>query len=580
MIVDLNKTQKTVDWDVLAPLLDFVPIKASGLYANQGDPLYAQHVAGAVSQGVPFHAFHFLYCKNETEARRDAGLFFRIVKGQGHWPVAWVLDCEAGWGIEYSKARPVAEAFETELRRLAAADGLDDINVAIYIGHNRYREYALDYAHYYYRWIPRYGANDGTLEAAIKPDHPCDLWQYTSHGRVPGIVGDVDLSVLTGSLPLEHFKCKMKKEEKSVAQKMPIKQFVAELETALNRGDGYIMGAYGQNPRTGYLDLSVPESKCKAAWKPEGYYYKQYLDPKEYKTDKQYKQALKWREKCTRVWDCNGLAEGIYELFSGVCINSKARHNYAEWCDPKGGGMIPVERRVPGAAVFWSDNKASNIHHVAYLYKPVKADDPTGDWYLIEAKGVMYGVVKSKLYSRKPNFWGIMSKYFDYSGEPAPTPPPEPKLGDRDLKKGDKGADVKELQQDLMKLGYKLTKYSADGDFGSETQKAVKAFQKDHGLKEDGVMNVGADYDALFAALNGDTPVPTPVKQMVEITGDSVNVRSAPGTTGTRVLGVAHKGDRLPYQGQTSNTGGRDWYLVEYDNANGWVSSKYARLIE
>ena len=353
-----------------------------------------------------------------------------------------------------------------------------------------------------------------------------------------------------------------------MAQRMPIKQFVAALVEALNHGDGYIMGSYGQNPRTGYLDLSVPESKCKSAWKPNGYYYTQY-------EGKQRAQALKWREKCTRVWDCNGLAEGIYELYSGECINSKARHNYAEWCSPKGSGMIPVEERVPGAAVFWSDSTAGKIHHVAYLWKPVKDNHPEGDWWIIEAKGVMYGVVKSKLYSRKPNFWGWMVKYFDYSGEPVPEPP---KLGDRTLKKGDKGDDVKELQADLITLGYSLPKYGADGDYGKETEEAVKAFQLGHGLPDDGVMNVGADYDALFAALDGGAPAPG--AQYVEITGNSVNVRSAPGTKNTRVIGVAHKGDRFPFQCEKSAVDGRDWYLIEYELQNGWVSSKYAKLVE
>ena len=352
--------------------------------------------------------------------------------------------------------------------------------------------------------------------------------------------------------------------------KMPIVQFVTELVAAFERGDGYIMGSYGQNPRTGYLDLSVSESKCKSAWKPTGYYYEQYADSKA-----KHAFALKWRKQCTRVWDCNGLAEGIYELFSGVCINSKARHNYAEWCDPNGEGMIPVERRVPGAAVFWSDSKASKIHHVAYLWKPVKEDHPEGDWYIIEAKGVMYGVVKSKLLSRKPNFWGWMTKYYDYSGEPAPEPTPEPKLGDRILRRGCKGDDVKELQRDLMKLGYPLPKYGADGDFGKETEKAVQAFQLDYGLLVDGVMEQ-PDYDALFKALDGHKP--EPVNQQVEITGASVNVRSAPNTGG-KVLGTVHKGDKLPYQGVTDSSSGRDWYLVEYHNQNGWVSSKYAKVV-
>lgn len=159
--------------------------------------------------------------------------------------------------------------------------------------------------------------------------------------------------------------------------------------------------------------------------------------------------------------------------------------------------------------------------------------------------------------------------------EDAPAPA---KLGDRELRRGCKGEDVAELQNDLMKLGYALPKYGADGDFGGETEKAVREFQVTYNLTPDGVMH-SDDFSVLFAALDGKAPEPTPVVQKVEITGGSVNVRSAPGTKGTRVLGTVHKGDRLPYGGLTAEVDGRDWYLVEYKNENGWVSSKYARVI-
>jgi len=152
---------------------------------------------------------------------------------------------------------------------------------------------------------------------------------------------------------------------------------------------------------------------------------------------------------------------------------------------------------------------------------------------------------------------------------PTPTPTPEPgKLGDRVLMYGDRGDDVRELQADLMLLGYDLPKYGADGDFGSETARAVRHFQQEHQLPEDGVMDE-EDYDALFAALDG--------ARVVVITGGSVNVRSAPNTS-ARVLGVVHEGDRLPWQGIVQNTDGRDWYLIEYAGENGWVSSKYSEL--
>ena len=55
------------------------------------------------------------------------------------------------------------------------------------------------------------------------------------------------------------------------------------------------------------------------------------------------------------------------------------------------------------------------------------------------------------------------------------------------LKRGSKGEDVRRLQARLMELGYELPKYGADGEYGSETVTAVKAFQADRGLTADGI---------------------------------------------------------------------------------------------
>ncbi|MBR1820809.1 MAG: hypothetical protein IJ769_04225, partial [Clostridia bacterium] len=59
---------------------------------------------------------------------------------------------------------------------------------------------------------------------------------------------------------------------------------------------------------------------------------------------------------------------------------------------------------------------AAGITHVAFLCEPVDAGRPGGDWYLIEARGVISGVSKSRLLSREPDFWGLMTKYFSYAG--------------------------------------------------------------------------------------------------------------------------------------------------------------------
>lgn len=327
-------------------------------------------------------------------------------------------------------------------------------------------------------------------------------------------------------------------------KRMPIGQFMAELRAAYKRGDGYIMCAKGQNPK-----------------KLSDWYFDQY-------SGSQKTKALYWREHAARVWDCNGLAEGIYQDFSGVNINTKARYNYSGWCGEKGTGMIPAAKRVPGAAVFWGE-KASNIHHVAYLDEPVVADRPDGDWYILEARGVMYGVVRTKLYSRKPNFWGIMDKYFDYGDTDCV--PAQPELGEVILKNGMMDReDVKQLQLNLIALGYDLGRYGADGDFGDMTELALIAFQKDHGCDPDGEYGP-ITHAAMLKALEA---VKAPEEaRTVTISGGQCWVRSAPNTDGDK-LGVAKEGVKLPYGGQTEN----GWLLVEHENKNGWVSGKYGKL--
>ena len=255
-----------------------------------------------------------------------------------------------------------------------------------------------------------------------------------------------------------------------------------ELRAAIERKDGYIMGARGQNPRTGYLDLS--ETKCKSAWEVSGWYYTQYLEAPY--TAEQYQQALYWREHATRVWDCNGLAEGIYELHTGVNIDSKARFNYSEWCNPRGANMNELPR-VAGVAVFMHSAKKGYITHVGYLLEPVVAGKPEGDWWVCEARGVMYGVVKTKLSQRGWNRWGVMSRYYDYGDALSGDDDAQP-YGTRLLKRGCSGSDVKALQETLISLGYDCGKWGADGDFGSATRAAVIAFQQDRKLAADGIV--------------------------------------------------------------------------------------------
>lgn len=58
----------------------------------------------------------------------------------------------------------------------------------------------------------------------------------------------------------------------------------------------------------------------------------------------------------------------------------------------------------------------------------------------------------------------------------------------RELSKGSKGSDVMALQILLIGYGYSCGSYGVDGDFGGDTDGAVRRFQKDKGLGVDGIV--------------------------------------------------------------------------------------------
>jgi len=146
-------------------------------------------------------------------------------------------------------------------------------------------------------------------------------------------------------------------------------------------------------------------------------------------------------------------------------------------------------------------------------------------------------------------------------------------VGDRILRYGCEGTDVKIVQEQLLKLGYDLGSWGADGDFGDCTELAVKAFQADAKIAVDGECGP-VTLAALQKAVEAMESAKPEIGAVVYINGGNCYIRTAPNTEG-KILGVAHKGEEFAYGGETSDGG---WNLIQYKNQNAWVSGKYSML--
>ncbi len=130
---------------------------------------------------------------------------------------------------------------------------------------------------------------------------------------------------------------------------------------------------------------------------------------------------------------------------------------------------------------------------------------------------------------------------------PTPTPTVAPPTGK--LQSGDKGDDVKKVQNRLTELGYFTG--TIDGKFGTATVAALKAFQKKNGLTQDGVC--GTKTIAVLFAANPvyalATTAPTPVTTTTtttEITEANVVVIQS-GSRGSAVLNLQKRLVELAY---------------------------------
>ena len=215
---------------------------------------------------------------------------------------------------------------------------------------------------------------------------------------------------------------------------------------------------------------------------------------------------------------------------------------YSEIGKKFGGADVLERANQPGDLQFLcTDSGTSRSNRITHVAMVADAKN------IVHARGKAYGVCTNRL----AHYAGKVCAIARFNPEGA-------------LRVGMKGWRTLALQQKLNALGASL---ETDGEYGSTTSGAVKAFQHARNLPTTGEADrVTLEVLDLIAADSGSG-----TENVVRITGDTVNVRRGPGTD-YESIAIARKGDTLPAVAADG------WQPVLFGGEIRWISMKYASL--
>lgn len=186
------------------------------------------------------------------------------------------------------------------------------------------------------------------------------------------------------------------------------------------------------------------------------------------------------------VWGGESMEEGGFDC-SGYVYNVLRDSGFnvgrttADGYRILGKKVDPGQRKPADLLFFGKNGRATHIAFYAGdngMYESIGGSSNTKS---NPGKGVTY----SSIY-RRGDLMEVRT-LFDDAGAPSGNTGTAKPVSRSWLQRGDKGQKVVDMQVMLIGCGYSCGMCGADGDFGKNTEAALKKFQKDNELKEDGL---------------------------------------------------------------------------------------------
>lgn len=184
--IDVSEYQGDINWPVVKDNIDFVIIRA-GFGKNNIDKQFIKNATECAKYGIPFGVYWFSYAYNEEMAKAEADYVCNAVKGMKlQYPICFDYEYDSdNW------AQIVGVTVDNALREKIAISFMNRVEERGYYA-SLYSN--IDYLNRgfsalisrYDLWVAKWGDSPPTMQYG--------MWQYTSKGALPGIIGAVDMN--------------------------------------------------------------------------------------------------------------------------------------------------------------------------------------------------------------------------------------------------------------------------------------------------------------------------------------------------------------------------------------------------
>ncbi len=202
--VDVSQWQGVIDWQTLAPYIDFAIIRI-GYRALDGtlnyDPQYENNVQGCEANGIPYGVYFYSIAHNELEAMEEADFVLAKIWQTGKYPSLPVfLDVEDRGVLTTLSNDQLLATISTFCDYL----GQFNLRTGVYASESPWNGQFTD-GYYKSRvsWVAKWADANGTVSPdtvqTLNARSGANLWQYGA-GRMPGVNTLVDLDYWLGEV--------------------------------------------------------------------------------------------------------------------------------------------------------------------------------------------------------------------------------------------------------------------------------------------------------------------------------------------------------------------------------------------